>query len=127
MKASSPEHKDPQLAEILQSVPVSKAPDGLADKLMLSVEAVALRRKRVRKNLRVAMAGLGSTLALMITWLFGGKAWVAELIPKSSVAYAEANSLIMLAITILGMVALFIELEFAFKYWGQLRRLRLKV
>ncbi|MEL7531244.1 MAG: hypothetical protein AAFN10_08060 [Bacteroidota bacterium] len=126
MKASSPEHKDPQLTEILQATAPSKAPAGLADKLMLSVEAVALRRKRVRKNLRLAMTGLGSTLGLMIAWLVGGKAWVSELVQQNTVAFAEANSLIMLAITILGMVALFIELEFAFKYWGQLRKLKLK-
>ncbi|MEM6344820.1 MAG: hypothetical protein AAF927_13095 [Bacteroidota bacterium] len=126
MKSSSSEHKDPQLAEMLQSVAPTKAPAGLADKLMLSVEAVALRRKRVRKNLRVAMAGVGSTLGLMIAWLVGGKTWVAELVSEASVAYAEANSLIMLMVTVLGMIALFIELEFTFKYWGQLRKLSLK-
>lgn len=126
MNPSSNNQKDPRLADILQSAAPTKAPDGLVEKMMLSVEAVALRRKRVRKNLRIAMTGVGSTLVLMLTWLVGGKAWVAELIPQNFSAQAEASSAIMLSITMLGMIALFIELEIVVKYWWQWRRLKLK-
>lgn len=123
---SSQDHKDSQLAEMLQSVAPSKAPEGLADKLMLSIEAVALRRKRVRKNLRIAMAGVGSTFVLVLTWLVGGKAWVEGMLPQGFAAQAEMSSAIVLSITVLGMIALFVELEVVVKYWWQWRRLEVK-
>lgn len=126
MKTSPKDHKDPQLAEMLQSAPLSKAPEGLADKLMLSVEAVGLSQKKVRKNLNLAMAGVFSTLGLMLTWLVGGSDWVANMTPQSYVEQTQLSSALMLSITALGMIALFIEIELVVRYWWQWRRLQLK-
>lgn len=126
MNPSPHDHKDPLLADILRSTAPSKAPDGLADKLMLSVEAVALRRKKVRKNLRIAMTGVGSTLVLMLTWLVGGKAWVEDFVSQNVATQTEFSSAIMISITMIGMIALFVELEIVVKYWWQWRRLQPK-
>ncbi|MFK7925803.1 MAG: hypothetical protein AB8H47_27895 [Bacteroidia bacterium] len=126
MKASPDKHKDPHLADLLNTVAASKAPIDLVDKLMLTIEASALRRKRVRKNLRIAMSGVASTLALMLTWLVGGNAWVEEIVPQTIISQTALSSALMLSITALGMIALFVELELVVRYWCQWRRLELK-
>lgn len=122
MKSPSEDIRDPQLAEILQDAPSSVAPQELVDKLMLAVEAEALRRQKIRQNLRWALLGVGSTLALMLGWLFAGSGWVQQLIGGSSRYSAELSQVVLLGVTFVGMLALFVELELVVRYWGSLRR-----
>jgi hypothetical protein len=109
--------KDDGLKLFFQSLDKPSAPFGLDDRIMKAVEAEHIQQKAVRKNLRLALAGVAASFVLTAFFVFGAKTFANGLLQRFSLEGKGLSDLISISLIFIGMLFLFLEMELVVKYW----------
>lgn len=108
---------DKGLKHLFQSLDKANAPFGLDDRIMKAVETEHRQQHSVRRNLRLALAGVAASFILICMLAFGTETIVNGALQVLSLEDKGFSSLIIIFLFFIGMLFLFLEMELVVKYW----------